>query len=101
MSTFERACKEKFERGRKEHSEDWQKIDARFEMKQELTDVYNYASLMPTPLGRTIQTVAKTLWLKLDALIALLHRLVCHFVVKRLIPTSTHRRPHRCVAISS
>jgi hypothetical protein len=45
MSTFEQACEEKFERGRKEHGDDWLKIDARFEMMQELTDLYNYASL--------------------------------------------------------
>jgi hypothetical protein len=59
MSTFERACKDKFERGRKEHGEDWQKIDARFEMMWELSELYNYASLMPTPLGRTKRAIGE------------------------------------------
>src|SRR5438552_3447299 len=66
--TFDEACFEKFERGRKEHGHPWnaEHIDARFEMMQELTDLANYSTLMENELGRRIYATAKSLWGELE-----------------------------------
>ena len=48
MSDFEAACREKFERGRREHGAPWNaaSIDAPGEIMHECLDIANYAELL-------------------------------------------------------
>lgn len=66
--TFEEACKKKFEAGAKEHKQPWDKehIDHIQEIQDELTDLWNYASLDPDDkLMQHIQVISKLLWERL------------------------------------
>lgn len=71
MSPFEQACKEKFERGRREHGQPWdaQHVDARREMQQELCDLANYSDLLNNrTLAQLMKRIAEMQWRALEAL---------------------------------
>jgi hypothetical protein len=69
MTPFHLACKAKFDAGAKEHRQPWDTdhIDHLKEIQDELTDLYNYASLNPSdPLMARVMQVAEELWVEVD-----------------------------------
>lgn len=69
MATFADACREKFERGQREHGETWdaQHIDARREMQGELCDLFNYADLLDDEVLKVrVQSWCKDIWQDLE-----------------------------------
>lgn len=64
LTCYEGILTEKFERGAQEHPGDWSLVDPIKELKEELIDLYWYASHSKFPylLGQTIRFVARFLW---------------------------------------
>lgn len=65
--TFEDAKQQKFDRGHREHQQEWSPdvIDAKAEIMDELLDLANYAELLERDhprLAAKIYTHAKALW---------------------------------------
>ena len=66
---FKKACEDKFDKGHKEHDQPWdlEHIDHIQEIQDELTDLYNYASLDPKDkLMSHIMVVAEQFWVRLN-----------------------------------
>jgi len=68
---FLQACEEKFEKGRKEYSTPWdlKHVNAKEEMQQELTDLYNYSKLYSDVDRLTalqIMSFCKDMWERLE-----------------------------------
>lgn len=64
---FLKACEDKFERGAKEHKGDWNSVDPKFEIREELCDVYNYATLLEDKeLAVDLQQWASATWDRLN-----------------------------------
>lgn len=67
--TFKEAAKTKFERGRAEHNQPWDKdhIDYLTEIQDELLDIYNYASLNPEDADmKYLMVFAEKTWQQLE-----------------------------------
>lgn len=67
--TFADACKEKFDRGHREHGETWspEHINARKEMQGELCDLFNYSTLLQDEVLQVrIQAWCKDMWQELE-----------------------------------
>jgi hypothetical protein len=66
---FEKAAAEKFQKGAREHQEDWNSLNPIPEISNELLDLYNYAShpaLYETELGVKIMNFARDTWERLN-----------------------------------
>lgn len=63
MNDFQKACQEKFERGAKEHTGDWNAVNPHFEIREELCDLYNYSTLLKDKeMAVHIQQWAEEMW---------------------------------------
>jgi len=70
---FDKEVKEKFERGAKEHGNGWDSVDPVKELKDELLDIYNYASHVKmeesadkTVMATRLKALARSMWVVLN-----------------------------------